>query len=124
MSAINGLRITLSCDNVSGGFVQCGLNSGANGDVANICTTVTINDPTFFLNMVRVDPTVDQQLLEAARSTEDGNIRIHSQTYSSYQMSMAAGNATFEYIIPVKVSSLKAIYFTFAPESQLNSRSG
>ena len=117
MSAINGLRITLSCDNVSGGFVQCGLNSGVNGDVANICTTVTINDPTFFLNMVRVDPTVDQQLLEAARSTEDGNIRIHSQTYSSYQMSMAAGNATFEYIIPVKVSSLKAIYFTFAPSS-------
>ena len=67
--------------------------------------------------MVRGDPTVDQQLLEAARSTEDGNIRIHSQTYSSYQMSMAAGNATFEYIIPVKVSSLKAIYFTFAPSS-------
>ena len=99
MSAINGLRITLSCENVSGAFVQCGLLSGAAGDTANTCTSVSINDPTFFLNMVRVDPAVDQQLLEAARSPEDGNIRIHSQTYSSYQMSMAAGNATFEYYL-------------------------
>jgi len=52
MSAINGLRITLSCENVSGAFVQCGLLSGAAGDTANTCTSVSINDPTFFLNMV------------------------------------------------------------------------
>ena len=116
MSAINGLRITLSCENVTGAFVQCGLYSGVNGTNANKCVSVKLYDPTFFLNMVRVDPTVDQQLLEAARSPEDGNIRIHSQTYSSYQMSMLANNATFEFIVPIKVSSLKAIYFTFSPQ--------
>ena len=67
--------------------------------------------------MVRVDPTVDAQLIKAAQNPDDGNIRIHSQTYSMYQMSLLAGQSTFEYIIPVKVSSLKAIYFTFAPQN-------
>ena len=68
MSAINGLRITLSCENVNGAFVQCGLLSRAGGNVANKCVYVKLNDPTFFLNMVRVDPIVDQQLPEEARS--------------------------------------------------------
>ena len=117
MSAINGLRIVLSCENVNGAFVQNGLRSGANGDVANLCADVTINDPTFFLNMVRVDPTVDQQLIASAKNPEDGNIRIHSQTYSSYQMSIPINQSTFEYVIPIRVSSLKALYFTFAPSA-------
>ena len=118
MSAINGLRIVLSCENVNGAFVQNGLRSGAAGDGVYLCTDITINDPTFFLNMVRVDPTVDQQLIAAAKNPEDGNIRIHSQTYSSYQMNILANQSTFEYIIPIRVSSLKALYFTFAPTSQ------
>ena len=66
--------------------------------------------------MVRVDPTVDAQLIKSAQSPEDGNIRIHSQTYQTFQMSILANQATFEYVIPIKVSSLKAIYFTFAPQ--------
>ena len=79
---------------------------------------MSMNVPTFPLNMVRVDPTVEQQLIAAAKNPEYSNIRIHSQTYSSYQMSILANQSTFEYIIPVKVSSLKAIYFTFSPTSQ------
>ena len=67
--------------------------------------------------MVRVDPTVDQQLIAAAKNPEGGNIIIHSQTYSSYQMNILATQSTFEYIIPIRVSSLKALYFTFAPTS-------
>jgi hypothetical protein len=73
--------------------------------------------------MVRVDPTVDQQLIKSAQSPEDGNIRIHSQTYSSFQMTILANQTTFEYVIPIKVSSLKAIYFTFSPTSWSNSES-
>ena len=70
--------------------------------------------------MVRVDPTVDQQLIKSAQSPEDGNIRIHSQTYSTFQMTILKDNATFEYVIPIKVSSLKAVYFTFSPTSWSN----
>ena len=43
---------------------------------------------------------------------------MHSQTYSSYQMNNLVNQSTFEYVIPSRVSSLKAIYFTFAPTSQ------
>ena len=119
MSAINGMRITLSCENVIGAFVINGLYShGTNaGDTQNSIASVNIYDPTFSLNMVRVDPTVDAQLIKAAQNPDYGNIRIHSQTCSMYQMSLLAGQSTFEYIIPVKVSSLKAIYFTFAPQT-------
>ena len=58
---------------------------------------------------------MDAQLIKSAQSPEDGNIRIHSQTYCSYHMTIAAGQSTFEYVILIKVSSLKAIYFTFSP---------
>ena len=67
--------------------------------------------------MVIVDPTVGAQLTKAAQNTDDGNIRICSQTYSMYQMAFFAGHSTFEYIIPIKVISLKAIYFTFSPQT-------
>ena len=69
MSAINGLRIILSCENVIGAFVQNGLRAGNNGGAANLCTDITINDPTFFLNIVRVDSTVDQQLIASAKKS-------------------------------------------------------
>ena len=58
------------------------------------------------MNMVRVDPTVDAQLIKSAQSPEDGNIRIHFQTYSSFQMTILKDQSTFEYAIPIKVSSL------------------
>ena len=58
------------------------------------------SDPTFFMNIVRVDPTVDAQLIKSAQSPEDGNIKIHSQTYQTFQMSILANQATFEYVFP------------------------
>lgn len=115
MSAINGMRLTLSFDNVAGSFVINGLNSGADGGTLNSIYKVTVSDPTFYMNMVRVDPTVDAQLIESAKSEEDGNIRIHAQTYSSYQMTIPVGSYSYEYVLPIKVSSLKGVYFTFSP---------
>ena len=110
------MRIILSCENVKGAFVTNRLYFGVIADAAITFSKVTISDPTFFMNMVRVDPTVDAQLIKSAQSPEDGNIRIHSQTYQTFQMSILANQAAFAYVIPIKVSSLKAIYFTFAPQ--------
>jgi len=62
VSAINGMRVIFSMENVNGAFVQNGLMSGAGGATANPIQEINAYDPTFFLNMVRVDPTVDQQL--------------------------------------------------------------
>jgi hypothetical protein len=78
--------------------------------------TVNLQDPTLFLNMVRVDPTVDAALLQAATGP-DGLIRVHSQTYSMFQNTITQGSQMWEYIVPIKVSSLKAIYFCFSPQS-------
>ena len=54
MSAINGLRIVLTLEDPAGAFVQCGL--GLQNAVAATQTpyTITIYDPTLFLNIVRV----------------------------------------------------------------------
>ena len=116
MSAINGMRIIFSCEDVKKAFVTNGLYSGAASATAPIISSVTLSDPTFFLNMVRVDPMVDAQLIQSA-TDRDGNIRIHSQTYQCFQYALASGQATWEQIIPIKVSSLKAIFFTFSPQS-------
>ena len=116
MSAINSMRIVLSCENVKGAFVTNGLYSGVAADAANTITRVVISNPTFFMNMIRVNPTVNSQLIKSAQSPEDGNIRIHFQTYQTFQMSILVDQATFECVIPIKVSSLKAIYFPFTPQ--------
>ena len=34
------------------------------------------------MNMIRVHPTVDAHLIKNAQNPDDGNIWIHSQTYS------------------------------------------
>ena len=93
MSAINGMRIVLCCENVKGAFVTNGLYSGVNADAANSITRVVISDSTFFMNMVRVDPTVDAQLIKSAQSPDNWNISIHYQTYQTFQMSILANQA-------------------------------
>ena len=117
MSAVNGMRIIFSLEDVAKCYVINGLKTiTAGAAVANSVASVTISDPTFFMNMVRVDPTVDAQLISAATGG-DGNIRIHSQTYNTFQYAMTPQQSTWEQIIPIKVSSLKAVLFTFAPQS-------
>ena len=112
MSAINGIRIVMALENLVGSVMS--LNSA----VTSLDTvTITIKDPTYFLNMIRVDPTVDQQLISSATGP-DGMIRVHSQTWSTFSQSIAAGVSNFDYLIPIRVSSLKAIFFGFTRNYQ------
>ena len=70
----------MSCENVHGAFVINGLqcyNSGTTKYLDNSIASVEIVDSTFYMNMVRVDPTIDKQLLALAQK-EAGAIRIHS----------------------------------------------
>ena len=85
--------------------------------VTQVGYTSTIYDPTLFLNMVRVDPTVDRELRNSAKSTKDGLIRISSQTWTQYQTSITRGIPSFEYQIPIRLSSLKVLDFTFAKQA-------
>ena len=74
-------------------------------------------DPPFYIYMVRVHHTVDAQHIKRIQNSDNGNMRIHSQTYSMYQMSILAGQTSFEHVIPIKVNSFKAICCTFAPQT-------
>ena len=47
-----------------------GLHSG----VTQVGHASTLYDPTLFLNMVRVDPTMDRELRNSAKSIKDGLI--------------------------------------------------
>jgi hypothetical protein len=114
MSAINGLRIVFTLEDQVGAFVTTGLGAAV-GATAQPAYTANIIDPTLFLNMVQVDPNVDAAL-KATATGPDGKIRISSQTWSTYQTSIPANSASFEFIIPNRVSSLKAIYFTFSKQ--------
>lgn len=105
MSAINGVRITMTLENMIGSMMNMhALMAGR--------YSVKIKDPTYFMNMIRVDPTVDQQLISSAAGS-DGSIRIHSQTWSTFSQSITADSTSFDYLIPIRVSSLKAIFFGF-----------
>ena len=65
MSAINGMCIVLSCENHLGVFVINGLDyhdSIITVDYKygeNSIASVQIVHPTFFMNMVHIDPTID-----------------------------------------------------------------
>ena len=109
MSAINGFRYIFTLDNPEGAFVCCGLNGNLAKDL-----TVTIVDPTLVFNCVYVDPMVDQALLSSARDAQTRSIRIASQSWRSYSYVIPKGIPSFEQLIPIRVSSLKAIYFTFS----------
>jgi len=109
MSAINGLRIVLTMENQIGSCMVVGLAYAT--DPISTYTTY-INDPSLYLNMVRVDPTVDQALIQSSTGP-DGLIRIHTQTWSTFSQTVAAGTTSYDYMIPIRVSSLKAIFFGF-----------
>jgi hypothetical protein len=111
MSAINGVRIVMALENVIGSFQSLSILDPI------INYTITVKDPTYFLNMIRVDPTVDQQLINSALGP-DGMIRIHSQSWTTLSQSVPVNSGTFDYLIPIRVSSLKAIFFGFTRNYQ------
>ena len=134
MSAINGVRLTFSLDDFRNAFVVAGygidFTSGTHAtELAKF--KASIYDPTYFLNMVQVDPMVDAELIAAATyanrnpfenpqdadAEEGGFIRIHTQGWQTFQAHVANGTTAMEHVIPVRVSSLKAIYFAFTPNT-------
>ena len=71
----------------------------------------SINDPTIYTNMIRVDPAVDRGIIDASRGT-DGRIRIHSQSWRTYSVTVQKSDTVRNIVVPISVSSLKALYFT------------
>mmetsp|Transcript_8727 Transcript_8727/g.11505 ORF Transcript_8727/g.11505 Transcript_8727/m.11505 type:complete len:483 (+) Transcript_8727:1404-2852(+) len=107
LSAISGLRIVLTLDNTVGSMV-------VGGGLTHADFSMKLTDPTMFLNNIRIDPVLDTRLIAESRG-RDGKLRVHSHSFLHYTNYIPATQYSHEYVIPIKVSSLKAIYFAFAP---------
>ena len=96
MSAIYGMIINLSCENVNGSFIiKCVVFRCC----CNYCwhySKGTIEDSTVLMSMVRVDPTVGTQLIKTAQNSD--HCCKSSYFWGCYKH---------------EGSSLKAICFTF-----------
>lgn len=75
----------------------------------------TISNPKMLLDCLDVSPNVNDELIRAAKDPRDGMIRIqtHSWMVLSNQITPGAyGN--WSWTIPISVTSLKSIFFTFS----------
>ena len=104
LSAMNGFRITLK--------LQQGIKALYNSVDGATAHTYFISDPTLFLNLIRVDPEVDRGIIDGAKGPDE-KIRIHTHSWRTYSKAIATSDTSFEHVIPINVSSLKAIFFTF-----------
>jgi hypothetical protein len=81
----------------------------------------TISNPKMLLDCLDVSPNVNDELIRAAKDPRDGMIRIqtHSWMVLSNQITPGAyGN--WSWTIPISVTSLKSIFFTFSNVSNKN----
>lgn len=81
----------------------------------------TISNPKILLDCLDVAPGVNDELIRAAKDPRDGMIRIqtHSWMVLSNQITPGAyGN--WSWTLPISVTSLKSIFFTFSNVSKKN----
>lgn len=114
-TSCNGLRFVLTLDSVANSYMIYSTTP----DTPTMTLSVKITDPTYFYSLVTVDPLVDASLLQSGRGP-DGLIRVHSQAWIHYSHTVPATATSDEYVLPIRVSSLKAIYFGFQPATQSN----
>ena len=105
LSAMNGFRLVLTLNSPNNAF-QVDV-----GSQTNYAIRYQVNNPTLYTNMIRVDPAVDRGIIDASKGT-DGRIRIHTQSWRTYQVTVVASDTTKNVVVPVSLSSLKALYFT------------
>ena len=119
LSAMNGFRLVLKLNNANNAFKM------DEGSTTNKTVAYSINDPTIYTNMIRVDPAVDRGIIDASRGT-DGRIRIHSQSWRTYSVSIQKSDTVRNIVVPISVSSLKALYFahvTTSPDGYVSASS-
>ena len=105
LSAMNGFRLVLTLNSPNNAF-QVDV-----GSQTTYAIRYQVNNPTLYTNMIRVDPAVDRGIIDASKGT-DGRIRIHTQSWRTYQVTVVASDTTKNVVVPVSLSSLKALYFT------------
>jgi hypothetical protein len=79
----------------------------------------TITDPKLLISCLDVEPAVNTALINAAKDPRDGMIRIQTFSWSTYTTQINQSNAgLFSWQIPVSVTSMKSIFFTFTDQTK------
>jgi hypothetical protein len=98
------------------GTIGYGLSAAAQQSI-----TYTVKNPVLLLSCLDVEPSVNAVLINAAKDPRDGMIRIQTFSWMTTATSILGSQlGEFSWVIPVNVTSLKSIFFTFTNTSTLN----
>jgi hypothetical protein len=79
----------------------------------------SISDPKLLISCLDVEPAVNAALINAAKDPRDGMIRIQTFSWATYTTQINQSNAgLFSWQIPVSVTSMKSIFFTFTDQTK------
>ena len=75
-------------------------------------------NPRLLMNCLDVDPVVNSTLINAAKDTRDGLIRIQTFGWTTFATQITAGlTGNYQWQIPVSVTSLKSLFFVKTDQS-------
>jgi hypothetical protein len=75
-----------------------------------------INKPSIQLNRIYLPGGMGDAIIGAAKAASpDGKIRIQTHSWKVLTSQIYSTQNSFDYIIPIQVASLKAVFFTITP---------
>ena len=80
-----------------------------------------IKNPVLYLSVLDVEPSVNSELIRAAKDKSDGMVRIQTFSWLTFSTQIQPNTTgLFQWTIPVSVTSMKSIFFKITPTSNYN----
>ena len=80
-----------------------------------------IKNPVLYLSVLDVEPSVNSELIRAAKDKSDGMVRIQTFSWLTFSTQIQPNTTgLFQWTIPVSVTSMKSIFFTLTPTTNYN----
>jgi hypothetical protein len=80
-----------------------------------------IKNPVLYLSVLDVEPSVNAELIRAAKDKADGMVRIQTFSWLTFSTQIQPyTTGLFQWTIPVSVTSMKSIFFTITPTNNYN----
>ena len=80
-----------------------------------------IKNPVLYLSVLDVEPSVNSELIRAAKDKVDGMVRIQTFSWLTFSTQIQPNTTgLFHWTIPVSVKLMKSIFFTMTPTNNYN----
>ena len=80
-----------------------------------------IKNPVLYLSVLDVEPSVNAELIRAAKDKADGMVRIQTFSWLTFSTQIQPNTTgLFQWTISVSVTSMKSIFFTISPTNNYN----